>query len=191
MKLPRLVHPASIVLALFVFCVAGSPHAIAASDVMLIDFADSRRDPDGKVFHAYEYAYQDWNKRVTDLRGRGVLVKAPSGKGGIGENRTMVKFDKTPQVELWIVIGNANKAKSMTFALTDRDGTENQWNLPFAGRATGQLLRYPIDLTKADGEQKPGKTAGLDLKKIASWQVRGDFTDPSIEVLLVKLTGAK
>lgn len=163
-----------------------------AKEEVLIDFADVRKDPDGTVLKHYEYTYQDWGSgHVIDLAGKGALVKSKSGRGGLGENKTMVKFDKTPVVELVFVIGTANQAKGLSMALTDKDGTEHQWQIPFAGKSPGQTVHHKMDLTKRDQELKPGKTPGLDLKKIVGWQVRGDSSAPNVEVLLVKLTGQK
>lgn len=168
------------------------PVALAAKEEVLLDFQQIRRDPDGTVYKCYEYTFGDWDSgRVIDLRGKGALVQAPSGKGGLGENKTMVRFDKTPVVDLHFIIGNANQAKAISFGLTDKDGTEQTWQIPIAGLppGTNQLVR--LDLTKHSSEQKPGKTPGMDLKKIVTWQVRGDYTDPKVEILLVQLVGQK
>lgn len=163
-----------------------------AKEEVLIDFADVRKDPDGTVLKHYEYTYQDWGSgHVVDLAGRGALVKAASGRGGLGENKTMVKFDKTPEVELVFTLGTANQANGLSLSLTDKDGTEHQWQIPFSGKAPGQTYRHKLDLTKRDQELKPGKTPGLDLKKISAWQIRGDSKPPKVEVLLVKLVGQK
>lgn len=164
----------------------------AAKESVLVDFAASRTDPDGTKIRPYEYAFGDWGGgHVIDLSGKGTLVKSATGKGGLGENRTMVKFDKTPLVDLSFVIGTANHATSLTFALTDKDGTEHQWSISLAGKSPGQEIRTRLDLTKRDSEQKPGTVPGLDLKKITTWQVRGDYSAPNVEVLLLKLTGPK
>lgn len=162
--------------------------AASAKETVLINFADSRKDPDGTVFRVYEYTFQAWGDgRVQDIRGGGALVRAPSGLGGLGENRTGVRFDRTPAVELVYIIGTGNRANSITFALTDRDGTEHQWSVPLAGKPPGVEHRQRIELARRDSEQKPGRTPGLDLKKIASWQVRGDYQPAPVEVMLLRV----
>lgn len=165
---------------------------VSAKETVLIDFADSRKDPDGTIFRVYEYTYQDWGGgKVHDLRGKGTLVKAQSGRGGLGENRTAVKFDKSAAVDLVFIIGTQNRAPGITFALTDKDGTEHQWNVSFAEKSPGPEYRQRITLAQKDQELKPGKTPGLDVKRIASWQVRGNFQDGPVEVMLRKLVTAE
>lgn len=164
----------------------------SAKEEEILDFKTIRRDPDGTIFKCYQYSFGDWGGgKVIDLRGRGALIQAPSGKGGIGENKTLVRFDKTPVVELVLVIGNANNANAISFGLTDRDGTEQTWQIPLAGLPKGLDQRIRLDLTKPSSEQKPGDKPGMDLKRLSVWQVRGDFTAPNVEVLLVQLVGLK
>jgi hypothetical protein len=168
------------------------PAVLAAKEEVLLDFTRVTRDPDGTVYKCYQYAFGDWDGgKVIDLRGKGALVQAASGKGGLGENKTLVRFDKTPLVALYFIIGNANQAKAISFGLTDKDGTEQTWQIPIAGLPSGPIQQVRLDLTKHSSEQKPGKTPGMDLKKIVTWQVRGDYTDPKVEVLLVQLVGQK
>jgi len=168
------------------------PAALFAKAEVLIDFKQISRDPDGTVFKCYQYTFGDWGSgKVIDLRGKGALVQAPSGKGGLGENKTLVKFDKTPLVDLHFIIGNANQAKAISFSLTDKDGTEQSWEIPIGELPRGTDQRVRLDLTKSSSEQKPGKTPGMDLKKILTWQVRGDYADPKVEVLLIELIGQK
>jgi len=173
------------------------PAALSAKEEVLLDFTHITRDPDGTQYKCYQYTFGDWSNvsgapaRIVDLKGKGALVQAPSGKGGLGENRTLLRLDKTPQVDLYFVIGNANKATALSFGLTDKDGTEQTWQIPIGGLPKGTDQHVRLDLTKASSEQTPGKTPGMDLKKLVTWQVRGDFTDPKVEVLLVQLVGQK
>jgi hypothetical protein len=169
------------------FCLTDA-QAAAPKEKVLIDFTDIRRDPDNKIWRSYQYAYEDWDKgKIIDLPAKGTLIKAPSGKGGLGENGTTVRFDKLSELELVFLIGNANRAKSITFALEDGDGTEHQWSVALENRPTGRELRHRIPLAQPDSEQKPGKKPGLDLKRVRTWQVRGDYTEPNVEVLLLRL----
>ncbi len=168
------------------------PAALFANEVELLNFKNVRRDRDGTTFKCYEYTFGDWGGgKVIDLSGRGALVQAPSGKGGLGENKTLVRFDQTPVVDLYFVIGNANQAKVINLGLTDKDGTEQTWQISLDGLPRGADQHVRLDLTKPSSEQKPGKTPGMDLKKILTWQLRGDYADPKVEVLLVRLVGQK
>ncbi|HYC72719.1 MAG TPA: hypothetical protein VEB66_16025 [Opitutaceae bacterium] len=183
MNVPCLARLAAVTALLL----SAAPTAFA-KETMLVDFAASRKDPDGTTFRPYEYTFQDWGGgKVHDDRGRGALVRAKSGKGGLGENRTMVRFDKTPAVELAYILGNGNRASGLSFALTDKDGTEHQWNVPFNGQVPGREYRHRMTLAQRDQELKPGKIPGLDLKKIVTWQVRGNYQDAPVEVMLRKL----
>ena len=156
--------------------------------MILIDFTDIRKDRDGTSFRPYEYVFGDWSNRVSDLPGRGILVKAPNGKGGLGENKTMVDFSKKTAVELYFVIGNANKATNLWFSLEDKDGTEQTWTVLLAEFRPGQIVHASLDLSKCSSEQKPGKTPGMNFKKINTWQLKGDFSAPNVEILLIKLS---
>ena len=167
---------------------AASLAAVQPKEKVLIDFTSVKRDPDGKVFRVYEYAFGDWDKHIVDLAGRGTLIKAPTGKGGLGENKTMVQFGKASVVDLQFVIGNANQTEALSFSLEDKDGSEWTWTIPLAGKPHGQLLGQRLDLGKSESEQKAGTTPGMNLKKIGTWQVRGNYSDAKVEVLLVKLT---
>lgn len=166
--------------------------ATAAQPRVVIDFTDHGYDPfEKKARRPYEFSYNDWDKkRVSGLPGKGTLIQAPSGKGGMGENNTAVSFAKADAVGLIYVIGNGNTAKVLSFALTDRDGTEAKWTVPLEGKPKGQPQVAEFHLTRPERTDKPGKTPGLDLKKISSWQVQGDFQPANVEVLLVKLMAA-
>ncbi|MDQ5977110.1 MAG: hypothetical protein QG602_82 [Verrucomicrobiota bacterium] len=166
---------------------------LSAKEEVHLDFTHITRDsPEGPAFKAYQFTYGDWgNGKVIDLKGRGALIQAPGGKGGLGENSTMLKLHKTPVIDLHFVIGNNNQAGSLNFSLTDRDGTEQSWSVPLSGLAKGADQRLRLDLTKPGSEQKPGKKPGMDLAKLSSWQVRGDWGAAAVEVLLVKVVSVK
>ena len=177
-------------IAIAVLLLFASSAQAAPKPKVLIDFTDSHRETGGAVFHAYEYTYTDWGDRhVIDLPGKGTLVQAPSGKGGLGENKTLVKFDHATGLDFIYLIGNANQAASIGFAITDDDGTEYQWTIPLAGKPTGRPLVQHFDLAKPDSQPNAGKISGMNFKRVTSWQVRGDFQAPKVEVLLIKLGG--
>lgn len=166
--------------------------ALAARDDDLLDFTHVRRDPDGTLFKCYQYTFGDWGGgKVIDLRGRGALIQAPGGRGGLGENRTMLRLKKTPVVHLLFVVGNANQANAINFSLTDKDGTEQAWPVPLAGVAKGTEQRLRLDLARPGSEPKPGKKPGLDLGRLESWQIRGDWGTAPVEVLVQKLVVEK
>ena len=186
MNTPRFIRSARFALLLLL------PASLAAKEEVLLDFKHFTRDPDGTTYKCYSYTFGDWGDgKVHDLKGEGALVRGSSGKGGLGENKTLLRLDKTPLADLYFIIGNGNKANALSFGLTDKDGTEQTWQIPIAGLPKGELQKVRLDFNKSSSEQKPGKTPGMDLKKLTTWQVRGDFTDPKVEVLLVQLVGQK
>ncbi|RXK56132.1 hypothetical protein ESB00_09735 [Oleiharenicola lentus] len=166
--------------------------AFAAKEEVLLDFKRISRDgPEGPVYRCYEYAWNDWNKKIIDLPGKGALIQASSGKGNLGESKTMLKLHKTPIIEIDYVIGNANQAGSLNFKLIDKDGTEWSWPIPLSGLARGADQRLRIDLTKPGTEAKAGKTPGMDLAKLHTWEIIGDWGAAKVEVLLVRVVGFK
>lgn len=191
MKTPRFILAGLLVPALLLNLLSLPLPAAPAKEEVLVDFTDVNREPDGTITKNYEYDFGDWSKHISNLPRRGCLVQSPTGKGGLGESKTTVEFDKTNYALLVFVIGNANNAKSIVFLLEDTDGTEHSWTIPIEGLAKGHEQRFPIDLTKPSSEGKPGKKPGLNLKKISTWQIKGDWSEPNTEVLLVKLVAPK
>lgn len=153
----------------------------------LIDFQANSRDRDGTVFHEYEYAYGDWQKHAIDLPRRGLLIQAPSGKGGVAQGRSRLPFHKHAAVRLHYVIGNENKARATVFALEDGDGTVHVWTIPLDGLERGKEFGLRLDLAQPTREDAPGKKPGLDRKRIDKWEVKGDWSDPAVEVLFIAL----
>lgn len=196
MKTPRFIL-AGPLLAAGLFNVILLPlHLMAApaKEDVLIDFTYIRQERDGtdvKVIKNYEYVWGAWNKHVSDIPKHGALIQAPINDGQLGEDSTMVKFDKTPNVELVFSIGSANKATALNFYLADSDGTEQQWRIPLEGLVPGKECHFPMDLTKCTTEAKPGKVPGMNLKKINTWRIQGDWSKLAAEFLLVKLVAPK
>ena len=191
MKSPRFILAGPLVAALLLSLLPVRLAAASTNEEVLINFKDIRREPDGTMTKHYGYAYGDWDKHVVDLPHQGSLVQARSNKGGIGENDPDLRFDETPVIELVFLIGNANNAAAIGFGLADSDGTEQSWYIPFDGLAKGVEHRVRLDLAKCTTEDKPGKKPGLNLKKITSWQIRGNWTEANVEVLLIKLVAPK
>lgn len=157
----------------------------------IVDFTDFRREKGKVVLRPYEYAYGDWDKHVIELVDRGVLVQASTGKGGIAENSTQVRFRDYSALALYFSIGNANQAQAIGLMLEDADGTQQSWQIRLAGRPSGQPMRLRLHLDKPDSTDNPGKRPGLDLAAIKMWQLKGDWSDRKVEVLLIRLSGEK
>jgi hypothetical protein len=175
---------------------AASPSLATAAqpkENVILDFTYTRKDPgpSGQLFRAYQYVWDTWDKHVADLPGRGALIKAPTNRGVMGENRTVADFAGLTSVDIYFVIGTANMAKQLAFDLVDSDGTEQTWTIPLTDKTPGHLVTQHLDLTNCDQAGKPGKKPGLNLKKIDTWQIKGDWSEPPVEVLLVKVTGTK
>lgn len=194
MKTPRFILAGSIVAGLLSPLLSLPLAAAQAKEEVLVDFTDVQKERDGtnfKIVKNYEYTWGAWDKHTTDISGRGALIQAPINDGQLGEDGTMVKFDGVPLVELDFVVGNANKAAAINFFLADKDGTEQQWRIPLEGIVPGRECRYKLDLGKCTSEQKPGKVPGLNLKKIYTWRIQGDWSKSNLELLLVKLVAPK
>lgn len=198
---PRMKTPPIILsspwLAVCLFSTLLLPLRLAAAPdkvEVLVDFTEIRQERDGanvQLIKNYDYAWGAWDKHITDIPKRGALIQAPINDGQLGQDNTDVKFTDTPVVELIFVVGNANKAAAINFYLDDSDGTEQQWNIPLTGIIPGKECHYPLDLTKCTTEQKPGKKPGLNLKKINTWRIQGDWSKSSLEILLVKLVAPR
>jgi hypothetical protein len=191
MKTPRFILAGSLLAALLSTLLSLPLAAAPAKEEVLIDFTDVRRERDGTTTKNYEWASGDWEKHIIDMPRRGCLIQSPTGKGNLGENKTMVEFNKSTIATMVFVIGNANQAKAINLVLEDSDGTEQSWAISFEGLDKGKEYHFPLDLTKCTHENKPGTKPGLNLKKIASWNINGGWTEPNLEVLLIKLVAPK
>src|SRR5688500_10104584 len=78
MKISRSAFRGAVLTLVMINVVTAASPLVAAEpkETVLIDFTSVKRDPDGKVFRVYEYAYGDWDKHIVDLRGRGTLIQA-------------------------------------------------------------------------------------------------------------------
>lgn len=191
MKAPRLGFLFLPVLATLLTFGPLAPAARAAKGpVEILNFGNYRRDPDGTTYKPYEYAYGDWNKAVSNFRNQGTLIKSRTGKGGMGDNNAGLSLGGMTAVDLVVVVGNENHAKSLNFLLQDKDGTGHVWDLPLADKPHGPDIRFRLVLDKPDRVENAGKTPGLNTKKIAVWQLRGDNSDPNVEVMAIKLEQA-
>lgn len=180
------MHPARYLLAIL-FC--GIPAVAAVKDLVVLDLFHMTRTTDGRYERGYEYSFGDWEggKKVVQIHEKGLLINLVGSKGGVGENRGL-DFRKHSLARLTFIIGNRNQAESFGLSLVDKDGTDHSWNVNLKDRTRGTTLNPLIDLSKPDREEKPGKTPGLDLKKLKSWQIKGNYQEAPIEILFLKIT---
>lgn len=188
MKLPRC--PSLLALMLLLVCPLS---AAGSKDVTLVDFTYIARDPTtgqesrDKVF---EYSFGDWDKgKARQIRDKGLLINHLGSSGGVGANKKL-NFHGATKARLLFIIGNGNEALAFSFSLVDKDGTDAQFSIPLAGQPRGQPLIVTVDLTHPTKVEKPGTTDGLDLTKLKSWQIKGDFGAKPLEIMLSKITTA-
>jgi hypothetical protein len=189
MKIPHFFALPAFVILLGIS--TGLSPSARASQTVLIDFSNIERDPDGTETRPFSNVWGDWDRHVNILHGRGTYIKAATGKGGLGEDDPTTDLDKCTAIEIVFVIGQSNKAAGLSFYLEDKDGTKMVWNISFADMPPGREIRHRMDLNKPDYVESPGKIPGLNNKKIAVWQLRGDNNDPAVEVLVIKLLRAQ
>ncbi len=161
----------------------------AVRDIIVIDFPRMERTAEGGRQRGYDYSFGDWEggKKVMQIPEKGLLVNLLASKGGVGENRGL-DFRKHSLARITFIIGNRNQAESFGFSLVDKDGTDQAWDISLKDRPKGTVLSELLDLSKSGREDKPGKTPGLDLKKLKSWQIKGNYQSLPIEVMFLKVT---
>ena len=168
--------------------------ATAQKTATLIDFTYIPRDAlgnDDNSRRPYEYAFGDWgNNKVQLIRDKGLVINHLGSKGGVGMNKGL-RLKGADKAVVVFIIGNRNEAESFNFNLTDKDGTDHSFRIPLTGMSKGQVLTAVIRLDKAKKENKPGTKPGLDLEKLKSWQIAGDFGDKPLEVLVQKVLSYK
>jgi len=184
-------HRAFVCSALFFSCVLSPLHAAPAKDVVVIDFTSMPRNDDGTRQRGYEYSFGDWDDRsgraVGQIFEKGLLVNLAGSKGGVGENRGL-DFRKHTRARIDFIIGDRNRAEAYAFTLVDTDGTDQSWEVSLKGLPVGVPLSTTLDLTKPSREEKPGKKPGLNLPKLDVWQIKGNYGELPLEILIVKVT---
>jgi len=182
-------HRRFLAIVLLIAGVLAPLNVAVARDEVVIDFTDMLRNTDGSRQRSYDYGYGDWGnagKKVIQVLGKGLILNLAGSKGGIGANSDL-DFGKNTHARFEVVIGGRNQAANITFALVDSDGTDASWDIPLKDQPTGQPVAYLLDMTKPSREDKPGKKPGINLKKLKSWQLRGNFQDLPVELLVIKL----
>lgn len=165
--------------------------AAEPKDLVVINFLRMPRDPGGEPQRAYEYSFGDWQEKrmVFQVADEGLIINHAGSKGGVGENRGL-DFRKHTKARISFIIGNRNQASSFSFGVVDSDGTDCAYDISLQGRPAGVVQEVLIDLTQPSRTDKPGTKPGLDLKKLESWQFRGNYQAQPIEVLIQKVTAA-
>jgi len=183
------MNPARLLLVVLLLIGSTAASSAAVKNLTVIDFPTMVRNPDGTRERGYEYSFGDWEgkKGAVQIPDKGLLVNLLGSKGGVGENRGL-DFRKHTLARVSFIIGNRNQAESFGFSLVDNDGTDQAWDVSLKDRPKGATTTILLDLTKPAREDKPGKTHGLDLKKLKTWQIRGNYQDLPIEVLFLKVT---
>lgn len=161
----------------------------AAKAKTLIDFTRRDVEFDGgspKPINKYDYSYEAWNGKLVYLEGKGVLIPALPGNGGMGKDGGL-NFGAATAGQIEIAIGNRNEAESFTVSLVDTDGTEVSWYLPLKDKPRGVPITFALPLDQPGKEDKPGKKPGLNKAKIKTWQIKGNWQPAKLEIVLIRL----
>ncbi|MBE2214481.1 MAG: hypothetical protein IAE82_11470 [Opitutaceae bacterium] len=182
-------------IALACFLAASGSFAFAADGKpkpkVLVDF--TRQDAEieagvPKPIKKYDYSFEAWNNKLVFLDGKGILIPALPGRGGMGtDNRLSIGATNTHCL-IEFIIGNRNESESFTLSMVDADGTDVSWYINLKDKPRGVAITMPLDLAKPDMEDKPGKKPGFDKTKTKSWQIKGNWQEPKLEVLLVRIS---
>lgn len=164
--------------------------AADAKPKVLIDF--TRQDVEvengvPKPIRKYDYAFETWSDKLVYLDGKGILVPSLPGRGGMGKDDRLA-FGKSTQCLIEYAIGARNESDSFTFSMVDSDGTDVSWFIGLKDKPRGVPLSITLDLTKPDHEDKPGKKPGFDPTKVKTWQFKGNWQEPKIEVVFIRLS---
>ena len=179
------ILPASLLIVSFVSCLGSLP-AAGGKDVEVLDFLRMNRNSDGTYEKGYDYAYQDWETKAVQIPQKGLLVNLTGSKGGLGAD-SGPDFGKHTKARISFVLSSRSRAKSFSFTLVDRDGTDQSFYVPLENLARGVELAVIVDLTKPSKENNPGRTPGLNLKKLKTWQLGGDYQEEPIEILFLRV----
>ena len=156
----------------------------------LIDFTKRDVEFDGgspKPVNKYDYSYEAWDGKLVFLEGKGVLIPALPGNGGMGRDAGLT-FGASTAGEIAIAVGNRNEAESFTVSMVDTDGTEVSWYLSLQDKPRGLPISYPLPLDQPSKEEKPGKKPGFNMAKIKTWQIKGNWQPAKLEIILIRLT---
>ncbi|MCX7599936.1 MAG: glycoside hydrolase family 9 protein [Armatimonadetes bacterium] len=137
------------------------------------------------------FVYGEWEGKVAVADGR-LPIRGVNGKGGGGcvwlQDLTP-HADRLPAFVLRVL--PENRATGISFLLEDRAKNLARWDftLPAPGEAPNDapvtlLPKNGGSLAEPDSLTKPGK---LDLANITNWQIIGDWSDKSVEVIIERI----
>lgn len=158
---------------------------------VLIDFTKQDVEMENgvpKPIRKYDYSFETWSNKLVFLEGKGVLIPLLPGKGGMGKDDRLGIGANAVSCTFEYAILPRNESESITVSMVDSDGTEVSWYIGLKDRPRGVPLSSTLDLTKPDKEDKPGKKPGFDKTKTKTWQIKGNWQDPKVELVLIRLS---
>jgi endoglucanase len=170
---PRLHRPPVSVLvawATVTLCVL-TPHPARAEPVVLTPF-------DQPLL----FAYGEWQGKVDCADGR-LAIHGVGGKGGGGRVQMQDMTGLAERVPaLRLRVGAGNQAAGIALLLTDPTENAARWEFALPGPGEETVTLLPISggaLAEPDSVSKAGP---LDLSRVITWQVCGDWSDKALEV---------
>jgi len=175
--------------SLLVVALTSSPFFLptaAGKEEEVLNFIDMHRNSDGTYEKGYEYSFGDWEKKAVQVPAKGLVVNLTGSKGGVGDNGG-IDIGKFTRLRFSFVLSNRNRAKSFVFSLTDKDGTDQSFEVSLEGVPRGVEQKFTVDLTKPTRVDAPGSVPGLNLAKLKVWQLKGNYQDEPIEILFLRI----
>lgn len=172
---------------------------IVAVAALVLTFSTSRAFAQGdgaalaEFDKPYLFSYGAWTKEQATVAGGKLIVKAPSGQGGVGNN-IEANFagvaEHSPVVRL--TIGPNNKLTKLRLMLSDDKGNNALWDFSLAGMATGQdLTLFPIDGAPFSMPSELGKTGAPNLAKIRQVQIIGNWQVQAVDLSIESISHAE
>lgn len=158
---------------------------------VLIDFTKEEVEVENgipKPMHKYDYSFETWSGKLVFLQDKGVLVPGLPGRGGMGKDDHLAINAAATSCLMEYAIGVRNESESFTITMVDSDGTDVSWFVSLKDKPRGVPLSVTLDLAKPDKEDKPGKKPGFDKTKTKTWQIKGNWQEPKIELVLIRLS---
>lgn len=138
---------------------------------------------------AQEYAYDQWDKKVNAVQA-GLLVDAPSGKGGFGANNLTLDIDGSRFVEIALYTLDGNEMKAVSVNLVDLFGSEVTWEIRIDQITPLTAVWFRLKL--ADGTLNlKGKRHTFDYTDIKGYQIKGDWGDKPAQFAIVGVRARK
>lgn len=128
------------------------------------------------------FAYGSWEGK-SEVTGNGLVVGAPTGKGGGGCNAQLdlsAHAGKVPALRLRV--GEGNGAQRITILLRDAAGNDGRWEFPLGEPGAGMVTALPLSGGSLAEPDWLNRGAALDLAHIVQWQLGGDWGDKPMEV---------